>query len=155
MLGLKFSTPSARFFQRNHQQCWTNSWKNKAFSKEKLRCFVFFDFFGPWKNGLGWLPVGSFPANPDLVDILGDMDLDFENFQFWLFLDFEFLDFQVPRFPHFQKSGLVQSKELGQYREHPISASDVWGIRFLVFVQLNQWYNDCGVDPKQTKTWAL
>ena len=37
-----------------------------------------------------------FSAN---ADILGDMDLDFENFDFGIFLDSKFLDFQVPRFP--------------------------------------------------------
>ena len=37
-----------------------------------------------------------FPANPDLADILGDMDLDFENFHF--FLDSKFMDFQVSSF---------------------------------------------------------
>jgi len=40
-----------------------------------------------------------FPANPDLADILGDTDFDFENFYFFDFLDPKFLDFQVPRFP--------------------------------------------------------
>ena len=40
-----------------------------------------------------------FPTNPDLENILGRMDLDFENFYFFYFLDPKFLDFQVPRFP--------------------------------------------------------
>ena len=31
-------------------------------------------------DGPKWGPEGLFPSNPDLVDILGDMDLDFENF---------------------------------------------------------------------------
>ena len=89
------------------------------------------------------------------------MDLDFDIFYVSHVLDPKFLDFQVPRFPDFQKSGLGQawagpgseiagsrpggvfsaaaprqlrttklgrSKELGQYRENPISASPVWGI---------------------------
>ena len=34
-----------------------------------------------------------FPANPDFADIWGDMDLDFENFQFGVFWDSNFLDF--------------------------------------------------------------
>ena len=47
---------------------------------------------------------GSFvPTNPDLVDILGRTDLEFENFYFVRFLDPKFLDFQVPRY---LKSGL-------------------------------------------------
>ena len=44
-----------------------------------------------------------FPANPDLADIMGKMDLDFENLHFGDFLDSKFPDFQVPRF---RKSGL-------------------------------------------------
>ena len=42
---------------------------------------------------------GLFPANPDLADILGRTDLDFENFNFLHFLDSKFLHFQVARFP--------------------------------------------------------
>ena len=30
-------------------------------------------------------PGGFFPTNPDLADILGDTDLDFENFIFFVF----------------------------------------------------------------------
>ena len=37
--------------------------------------FYFGLFFGPWKNGMMWGREVIFPANPDLVDILGDMDL--------------------------------------------------------------------------------
>ena len=53
---------------------------------------------------------GFFPTNPDLANILGDMDSDFENFHFVDCLDSKFLDFQVPRFP---KSGLGQPRALG------------------------------------------
>ena len=38
-----------------------------------------------------------FPTNPDLADILGRTDLNFENFYFFGFLDPTFLDFQPPR----------------------------------------------------------
>ena len=41
-------------------------------------------------DGSKWGREVLFPANPDLVDILGDMDLDFENFD--ISLDFKFLD---------------------------------------------------------------
>ena len=53
-------------------------------------------------DGPKWGREGIFPANPDLADILGRTDLDFENFHFGYFLSSKFLDFQVPRFP---KSG--------------------------------------------------
>ena len=43
----------------------------------------------------------DFPTNPDLADILGRTDLDFENFHFFHFVDPKFLDFQVPKFPKF------------------------------------------------------
>ena len=42
------------------------------------------------------------PTNPDLADILGRTDLDFENFYFLDFLDPTFLDVQVPRYPNSQ-----------------------------------------------------
>ena len=57
------------------------------------------------ENGLGWpqmRPGGFFLTNPDLADILGRTDLDFENFYFFDVLDPKFLDFQVPRFPNSQ-----------------------------------------------------
>ena len=62
----------------------------------------------------GMAPNGAgtffFPANPYLADILGDMDVYFENFHIFYFLDPKFLDFQVPRFP---KSGLGRAGALG------------------------------------------
>ena len=36
---------------------------------------------------------------PDLADILGRTDLEFENVHFFHFVDPKFLHFQVPRFP--------------------------------------------------------
>ena len=33
-------------------------------------------------DGPKWGREGLFPANPDLADILGDTDFDFENFSF-------------------------------------------------------------------------
>ena len=45
-----------------------------------------------------------FGTNPDLANILGRMDLDFENFYFFDFWDPRFLDFQVPRSPNSQIS---------------------------------------------------
>ena len=45
-----------------------------------------------------------FPTNPDLADILGRTDLDFENVDVFDFLNPKFLDFQVPRSPNSQIS---------------------------------------------------
>ena len=59
-----------------------------------------------------------FPANPDLADILGDMDSDFENFHFLYVLDYTFLDFQVPRFP---KSGLGRACHIARFPGSQIS----------------------------------
>ena len=42
------------------------------------------------KNGPRWAqmgPGGFFPTNPDLADILGRTDFDFENFSFLDFLE--------------------------------------------------------------------
>ena len=99
-------------------------------------------------NGPGRIFV---PTNPDLVDIFGDTDLGFENLYFLDFLDPEVPDSQISRFLDFQTEAwawarlgpagapsaaaprhlrttkLLRSKELGQHRENPISASPVWG----------------------------
>ena len=50
-------------------------------------------------DGITWGREGLFPANPDLADILGDIDLHFDNFYFlfvwipslWIsrFIDFQ------------------------------------------------------------------
>ena len=45
-----------------------------------------------------------FPANPDLADILGDMDFDFENFYFG-----DFFGFQISTGAW--KSGILGSKK--------------------------------------------
>ena len=65
---------------------------------------MFWNFSVHGEHGLGWPrmgPGGFFPTNPDLADILGRTDLNFEIFQF---LDPTFLDFQVPRSPNSQIS---------------------------------------------------
>ena len=41
---------------------------------------------------------GFFPTNPDLADMLGDTDFDFENLFFLIFVDPKFPDFQIPDF---------------------------------------------------------
>ena len=40
--------------------------------------------------------IFCFPANPDLADILGRTDLDFDNCHFWI------PNFRISRFPDFQ-----------------------------------------------------
>ena len=52
-------------------------------------------------DGPKWGQEDFFPTNPHLADILGRMDLEFENFHFFHFVDPTFLDFQVPRYPDF------------------------------------------------------
>ena len=42
-------------------------------------------------DGPKWGREVLFPANPDLADILGDTDFDFEDFYFWDFLGPTFL----------------------------------------------------------------
>ena len=51
-------------------------------------------------------PGGFFPTNPDLADILGDTDFDFDNLYFLDLLGSQISRFPDPRFPNFQKSGL-------------------------------------------------
>ena len=50
-------------------------------------------------DSLKWGEEDFFPTNPDLADILGRTDLNFENFYFFDFLDPKSLDFKVPRSP--------------------------------------------------------
>ena len=45
-------------------------------------------------NGPKWGRELFFPTNPDLANILGRTDFDFENFYFW-----DLFGFQIPRFP--------------------------------------------------------
>ena len=52
-------------------------------------------------DGLKWGQEDFVPTNPDLANILGRTDLDFESFYFFHLLDPKFLDFQVPRSPNF------------------------------------------------------
>ena len=58
-------------------------WPTKE-NKQKIKHV--FGFFGPWEklawDGSKWGRESLFPANSDLADILGDMDVDFENFHF-------------------------------------------------------------------------
>ena len=71
--------------------------------ENRQNLYIFCIFPGPWRKWPGMAPNGARrifgPTNPDLADILGKTDLDFENFDFSYFLDPKFLDFQVPRFP--------------------------------------------------------
>ena len=123
-------------------------------TKENRQTFVMFLIFSAYvKNGLRWPqigPGGFFPSNPDLADILGKADLDFEIFYFSAFLGSQISGFPSPQIVKFPDRGLGQlgparallrggpaalpdhkglrSKELGQYRENPISASPVWGM---------------------------
>ena len=50
------------------------------------------------RDGPKWGRELFFPTNPDLANILGDTDFDFENFYFWIF-------FWIPHFPDFQIPG--------------------------------------------------
>ena len=52
-------------------------------------------------DGPKWGQEDFFPTNPDLDDILGRTDLEFENLHFFHFVDPKILDFQAPRFPKF------------------------------------------------------
>ena len=52
-------------------------------------------------DGPKWGREDFFPTNPDLADILGRTDLNFERCLFFFF-DPNFLDFQVPRSPNSQ-----------------------------------------------------
>ena len=70
-----------------------------------VRVFLCFDFFRSMEkiawDGPKWDREGLFPANPDLANILGRMDLDFQNVYF--FLHFCWIpNFWISRLPDFQ-----------------------------------------------------
>ena len=66
----------------------TPNWVNRAHwpTKENTQNFNMLGIFSVHgEDGLGWPQMGPgnvFPANPDLADILGRTDLDFENLHF-------------------------------------------------------------------------
>ena len=70
-------------------------------------------------NGAG----SVFPTNPDLVNILGDMDFDFENSQFWIWL---IPKFQISKFPNFQLGQAGLGPWAGWNSGGPL-AVDFWG----------------------------
>ena len=49
-------------------------------------------------EGAKWGQEDFFPTNPDLADILGRTDFDFDYCYFLDFLDLKFPDFQFPDF---------------------------------------------------------
>ena len=73
-------------------------------------------------DGPKWGREGIFPINPDLADILGDMGLDFENFNAFVFVSgipkfqisrLTILDFKITYFRGFPKSGFSGFTNLG------------------------------------------
>ena len=61
-------------------------------------------------DGPKWAQEDFFPANPDLADILGRTDLDFENFYFFDFLGSQISGFQGPRSQNSQIPGFPGSR---------------------------------------------
>ena len=82
-------------------------------------------------DGPKWGREDLFPANPDLADILGDTDFDFDFFIFGIFLDPKFPDFQVPDFQISRNLAWAQSgPSLGWPPWNAISFLIGWMLRF-------------------------
>ena len=84
-------------------------WPTKE-NRQNLSNFWIFPAYG--KNCLRWPQIGPggfcFPTNPDLADILGRTDLNFENFYFFFIFwtpNIWISRSQKSGFPDFQKSG--------------------------------------------------
>ena len=86
MTTLEFLVPRSWYTKGNREQ-----------QKQLLHSFRPMGKFA-W-NGPKWGWELFFSTNPDLADILGDTDFDFENLIFFRFLDPRFLDFQIAGFP--------------------------------------------------------
>ena len=75
------------------------------------KILTFFAFFRPTQkmvwDGPKWGREVLFPTNPDLADILGRMDFDFENFLIFGLFGSNISRF--PRFPDFRKIGPYSS----------------------------------------------
>ena len=65
-----------------------------------------------------WGREGIVPVNPDLADILGDSDFDFENFHFWDF-------FWIPNF-QISRSQISQNLALGRAWALGLAAVQPW-----------------------------
>ena len=76
-------------------------------------------------DGPKWGREGLFRANTNLADILGDTGFDFENFHFGDFLDPEFLDFQVPRFPEIWPGPSFLRPVVANWPEEPSGPKNV------------------------------
>ena len=56
-----------------------------------------------------WGQEDFFPTDPDLADILGNTDFDFDDVYFLEFVESQNFRFAASRFSNFQKSGLGQA----------------------------------------------
>ena len=74
-------------------------------TKENRQNSIIFSIFSAHgkiaSNGPKWGQELFFPASADLANILGDTDVDFENFYFFDLLDPNILNFQVPKSQNF------------------------------------------------------
>ena len=90
-----------------------------------------FRFFRPTQkmgpDGPKWGQEDFFPTNPDLADILGRTDSDFDNFYFGFFLGF-----QISRFPGPQISRFPENRSLfvGRPFFRKLSASKKYAERY-------------------------
>ena len=65
---------------RSRSQCPRVDRAHWPTKENKQSCDIFFIFPAHAKNGPRWAQEDLFPTNPDLADILGRTDFDFENF---------------------------------------------------------------------------
>ena len=84
-------------------------------------------------------PGGFFPTNPDLADILGRTDFDFENFYFLDFLGPKFLAWAQlgPTWAHLGPG--LGPPTLGPAWAHLVVVEEGVALLFLLFVTVDDW----------------
>ena len=101
LMGSKKTKGGVQLHRENYFQPGSvmTFWPTKE-NMQKLPMFLYVS--GPRPDGPKWGQEDFFPTDPDLADILGDMDFDFENLYFFRLFwisNFQISSSQISKFP--------------------------------------------------------